>query len=812
MADKKNSRKKEDMVKVNLAEIDRKRREYRWGMESFFRNSEIEAENYKEALETYRKSCLVFMSEKDIKKIENTKKIKVKRIPFINLYKIRKEKPLGRWMASACFKNCEISENRYKKELEDYNQACRMQVKPEEMAVIAKELQCGIPEFAFSNEIVDLSEIRRRLGRMEETELKELFAEDKSAIHKYEPEILKQNRWLNMNFAEVKGIENKLQWDKTEFSELINSEYRVNLLEVKRKIEENILNKFLVKCKMDTDEYNQAILLYEKSGFIKAETVDIKKISKKLRIEKEKFTKNAVDLSAIQSQWEEQEPENIEKILADCEIKIQNYAEELEDYKEASYLTMKEDDIEKLAKGLQCKKEEIEIKQNKVNLLQIEEKKEKIAREKWDTLESFFESCRVKNDYGKEINRYESQDFIECKLNWIDKITDGIISNSRGDWNGDWKDLLYKDEIKYIKERIDKSESYNKISEETNLKNIAKNFGCTLEELSEKLGKEKYKVKAVELERKQKYIHERDWKDGNISATLSNLLKDELRTDDKKLLEAQSKKFKRDREVDIEKEDCEKIADALTCNINDIKGGKTYWDFRKTPELWGDEVSVLSMANSSHIEQSAISGKKREAKKKQRITCKIERSVLARIASSEQCRVEDLEALEIDIVKDSIREELAGYSAQIKREILQELLEEESNRIEYIETETGYDIVIYFKGEKYDIEDISELQDDEDIVQHLITEIGEELSQRADEIPEDVYENFHLLPMERIGESKEQLSAENYPFFLEKCKQLLKRMDDDGKIWGEQQKALRNETAQDVCDYYEIPNPFDIEE
>lgn len=35
MAGKKTTEKKGDMVKVNLAEIDRKRMEYRWGMESF---------------------------------------------------------------------------------------------------------------------------------------------------------------------------------------------------------------------------------------------------------------------------------------------------------------------------------------------------------------------------------------------------------------------------------------------------------------------------------------------------------------------------------------------------------------------------------------------------------------------------------------------------------------------------------------------------------------------------------------------------------------------------------------------------------
>ena len=92
MAGKKNSGKKEEIIEVNLATIDRKRMEYRWGMESFFRSHKIEAENYKEALGRYGESCLVFMSEKDIKKIEKEKNINVKRIPYINLHKIRREK------------------------------------------------------------------------------------------------------------------------------------------------------------------------------------------------------------------------------------------------------------------------------------------------------------------------------------------------------------------------------------------------------------------------------------------------------------------------------------------------------------------------------------------------------------------------------------------------------------------------------------------------------------------------------------------------------------------------------------------------
>lgn len=44
MAGKKNSGKKEEIIEVNLATIDRKRMEYRWGMESFFRSHKIEAE------------------------------------------------------------------------------------------------------------------------------------------------------------------------------------------------------------------------------------------------------------------------------------------------------------------------------------------------------------------------------------------------------------------------------------------------------------------------------------------------------------------------------------------------------------------------------------------------------------------------------------------------------------------------------------------------------------------------------------------------------------------------------------------------
>ena len=151
----------------------------------------------------------------------------------------------------------------------------------------------------------------------------------------------------------------------------------------------------------------------------------------------------------------------------------------------------------------------------------------------------------------------------------------------------------------------------------------------------------------------------------------------------------------------------------------------------------------------------------------------------------------------------------------MKRKILQELLEEESNRIEYIKTETGYDCVIYFKGEKYDITDIPELPEGEDIVQHLTNAIESDLAERMNEIPGDVYEEFHKLPMEKIEVSEKQLSPQECQIVLEKIILLLERMDDDCKTEEEQRKVAYNEMppfTQEMCDYYEVPNPFNIEE
>lgn len=1097
MSGKKTAEKKEEMIKVDLAEIDRKRMEYRWGMESFFRSHEIEADKYKEALERYRESCLIFMSEKDIKKIKDTKKIKVKRIPFINLHKIRREKPLGRWMASACFKNCGINENRYKKELEAYNQACRLHMKPEEIAVIAEKLQCRTSEFAFSEEIVDLSEIRRRLEetalkeifiecgididkyddkffdkvnslrlqmtlkdvkkiaeilqcevtkllnsdnqvnlseikrRIKDKKLKEFFDECKIDINKYEDNIYEQARKLQMNDDDRSVIAKKLECEE---KDILDTDNKVNLSKIKRMIKPKKLKDFFVECEIDINKYeddiykqatklqmddkdreviigkfrnpvikkflnleeskfkvklsklrnqpevkilkeflnekkvdigkyrdiltedtilmdvkdtekvieklqckveeilelesseliveisklkqqieekelikkealedfysvfrsseeeweqvllecekrffiaksffekytikmdryeeeiynqiymlnisledaeklqykfsnidvsevvdlfelkqrieenaiksffaehkikgyDQAIQTYEKSGFIKAKRADIDKIERYKKLQEKSFVKNAIDLYTIQSQLKEQE--SIGQLFENCGIGIQNYKEELD-------LTMKEDDIEKLAKSLQCKREEIEIKPNEVNLLQIEEKIEKIAREKWSTLEGFFKSIGVNGNYWEKIDQYENQDFIECKLSWIDKISDSIIHHSLGKCKGDWQDLLCKDEMNYIQECINKSKYYNKSSEENNLKNLAKNFGCTLEELPEKLGKEKYKVKAVELERKQKYIHPQ-WQKGSIYITLSNLLEDEL--EDKNLLQSQSKIFTNHRIIKIKKEDCKKIVDALTCNINDISDEKVDWDLKNNPELRDNENSVLSVANRSHIDFSGICKKIRVAEEKQRTTCKIQRSILAQIANSKGYETDDLEARDIDVVKDNIKEELSKYSTQMKRKILEELLEEASNRIEYIKTETGYDCVIYFKGEKYDITDIPELPEGEDIVQHLTDAIEDDLD--LNEIPRDVYEEFHKLPMESIEVSEKQLSPQECQIVLEKIILLLERMNDDCRTEEEQRKVAYNEMppfTQEMCDYYEVPNPFNIEE
>lgn len=1097
MAGKKNSGKKEEIIEVNLATIDRKRMEYRWGMESFFRSHKIEAENYKEALGRYGESCLVFMSEKDIKKIEKEKNINVKRIPYINLHKIRREKPLGRWMVNKFFKNCEIRENRYKKELEAYNEACRLHMKPEEIAVIAEKLQCRTSEFAFSEEIVDLSEIRRRLEetalkeifiecgidinkyddkffdkvnslrlqmtlkdvkkiaeilqceatkllnsdnqvnlseikrRIKDKKLKEFFDECKIDINKYEDNIYEQARKLQMNDDDRSVIAKKLECEE---KDILDTDNKVNLSKIKRMIKPKKLKDFFAECEIDINKYeddiykqatklqmddkdreviigkfrnpvikkflnleeskfkvklsklrnqpevktlkeflnekkvdigkyrdilsantilmdvkdtekvieelqckveeilelesseliveisklkqqieekelikkealedfysvfrsseeeweqvilecekrffiaksffekytikmdryeeeiynqiymlnisledaeklqykfsnidvsevvdlfelkqrieenaiksffaehkikgyDQAIQTYEKSGFIKAKRADIDKIEQNKKLQEKSFVKNAVDLYAIQSQLKEQE--SIGQLFENCGIGIQNYKEELD-------LTMKEDDIEKLAKSLQCKREEIEIEQKQVNLLQIEEKIEKIAREKWSTLEGFFKSIGVNGDYWEKIDQYENQDFIECKLSWIDKISDNIIYYSSGKCKGDWRDLLCKDEMNYIQECINKSKYYNKSSKENNLKNLAKNFGCTLEELPEKLGKEKYKVKAVELERKQKYIHV-EWQEGSIYKTLSKLLKDEL--EDTKLLQSQSRTFNNHRIIPIKKEDCKKIVDALTCNINDISDEMVDWDFKNNPEL--RENSVLSVTNRSHIDFSGICRKRREAEEKQRTTCKIQRSILAQIANSKGYETEDLEARDIDVVKDNIKEELSKYSTQMKRKILQELLEEASNRIEYIKTETGYDCVIYFKGEKYDITDIPELPEGEDIVQHLTNAIESDLAERMNEIPGDVYEEFHKLPMEKIEVSEKQLSPQECQIVLEKIILLLERMDDDCKTEEEQRKVAYNEMSpftQEMCDYYEVPNPFNIEE
>ena len=49
----------------------------------------------------------------------------------------------------------------------------------------------------------------------------------------------------------------------------------------------------------------------------------------------------------------------------------------------------------------------------------------------------------------------------------------------------------------------------------------------------------------------------------------------------------------------------------------------------------------------------------------------------------------------------------------------------------------------------------------EDIVQHLTNAIESDLAERMNEIPGDVYEEFHKLPMEKIEVSEKQLSPKN---------------------------------------------------
>lgn len=292
MSGKKTAEKKEEMIKVDLAEIDRKRMEYRWGMESFFRSHEIEADKYKEALERYRESCLIFMSEKDIKKIKDTKKIKVKRIPFINLHKIRREKPLGRWMASACFKNCGINENRYKKELEAYNQACRLHMKPEEIAVIAEKLPCDVSDFSNSENIVYLLEIR---NKMNEKTLKELFDKCGIDIKKYKNELYKQACAMQKNPEEIKETAEKL---KTKLKKLENLQQQLNLLNIDSNYKK-LLEDFLVKDEAEINEYEDEI--YKQAIILRMEPEEIEMLVEKLPcgIPKFAFFDDVVDLSEI---------------------------------------------------------------------------------------------------------------------------------------------------------------------------------------------------------------------------------------------------------------------------------------------------------------------------------------------------------------------------------------------------------------------------------------------------------------------------------------------------------------------------------
>lgn len=768
MAGKKTAEKKGNMVKVNLAEIDRKRMEYRWGMESFFRNHEIETENYKEALERYRESCLVLMSENDIKTIEDTKKIKVKRIPFINLHKIRREKPIGRWQASACFKNCEINENRYKKELEAYNQACRLQMKPKEIAVIEKKLSCGKIEFSVSDSIVDLSEIRRRLI---ETALKEIFAEWGIDINKDAEKTGAQGCCFKANLKEVRRIEKELNCCKKEFlkSESLG-EYMVDLSEVKQRIEENILKWFFEKYGMNTDEYDQAIQAYEKSGFIKAKRADIDKIEQHKKLQEKSFVENAVDLYAIQRQLKVQEPEVIEQNLKDFGIEIQNYEEGLETYKEASYLTMEEDDMEKLAKSLQCKREEIEIKQNQINLLQIEEKIEKIAREKWSTLKGFFESIGVNGNYEEEIKQYENQDFIECNKNLFDKLVEGFECGE--------KDLLFVD-----------------------------NKGGN---------QEKYKVKIVELERRKK-TKDGEWRESLYDTLKVKKILDGVSKEESNRIKGDIKKFAADSFIDMDEYDCKKISNSINCEMVEIINGEVPVDLRKIPGLdmgnTAHPTKILGLTSSYKIENSGFSGKIKEASEKGIHCVNMKLSTANQIAKSSGYKLEDLQASAFDIAKDEVKKKLLPFARQVKMDVLRELfmLEYEqwlweNSRIEYLKTESGYDVTIFFYGEKYEIADIPKTAQEEDIEQYLVDELEKCLSAGY---PDELYDLFSELPIIEVEEHKN-----GHPFFSGKCEQLLNRMDADGESLENKLRALRNEMpfTQDMCDYYEIPNPFDIEE
>ena len=1000
MSGKKTAEKKEEMIKVDLAEIDRKRMEYRWGMESFFRSHEIEADKYKEALERYRESCLIFMSEKDIKKIKDTKKIKVKRIPFINLHKIRREKPLGRWMASACFKNCGINENRYKKELEAYNQACRLHMKPEEIAVIAEKLPCdvsdfsnsenivylleirnkmnektlkelfdkcgidikkyknelykqacamqknpeeiketaeklktklkklenlqqqlnllnidsnykklledflvkdeaeineyedeiykqaiilrmepeeiemlveklpcGIPKFAFFDDVVDLSEIRRMLEETTlkeiSTKLKEIFAKYGIDINKYEevsdvqdsciemnvkevkkleealhccakefsefknPEyivnlskvkkrieknILKrlffteygidinkyeevsdvQDSCFKMNVKEFKKLEEALHCCVKEFSEFKNSECIVNLSEVKQRIEENILKRFFDKCRMDTDEYDQAIQVYEKSGFIKAEKADIKKIEQNMNLQEERFIKNAVDLLDIQRQLKVYEPEDIEQNLKDCGIEIQNYEEELKAYKKAFYLTMKEDDIKKLAKSLQCKKEEIEIKKNRVNLLQIEEKIEKIAREKWSTLEGFFESIGVQEDYRKEIERYENQYFIECSLHLIDKISSQCGCK--------WEDLVCGDEKKKIKD-VD-----YKVDEEM---------------------EKKYKVRVVELERRKKAL-DYEWQEP-LYGTLNLKLLEGVDEKEKKEIKKIIDNFERDCGINMDNENLRQIADAVGCEKENMHSEDITVDLRKFPGLDIEGTSnVNQYARENHIGKDALYKKARTARKEGDYLVSMKRSTANQIAKRYEYKLKDLQpslADEVKVVKDEINEKLLPFPAQIKVQILIDLCipeldlliqeseqrERKNSRIEYLKTEEEYEVTIYFNGEEYDVGNIPKADQEDDIEEYLIDTIREWLLNEKnldEENIKELYDEFEGLTIVNVEEDKDY-----QPFFMEKCRQLFNRMGADGKTLDDRRRVLRNEKpfTQDMCDYYEVPNPFNIE-
>lgn len=766
MAGKKTSEKKGNMVKVNLAEIDRKRMEYRWGMESFFRNHEIEADNYKEALERYRESCLIFMSEKDIKKIEDTKKIKVKRIPFINLHKIRREKPLGRWQASAFFKNCKIRENRYENELAAYNQACRLQMKPEEIAVIAEKLKCRESEFAVSDRTVDLSEIRRRL---EEKPLKGIFAEWGIEINKDAEETGAQGRYFNVNLKEVRRIEKELDCCKKEFlrSESLG-EYTVDLSKVKQRIEENVLKRFFEEYGMNTDEYDQAIAVYEKSGFIKAERADIDKMEKHMKLQKDCFIKNAVDLSDIQHRLKVQEPEDIEQNLKDFGIEIQNYEEGLETYKEASYLTMEEDDIEKLAKSLQCKREEIEIKQNQINLLQIEEKIEKIAREKWSTLKGFFESIGVEvNEYYKEkIENYEKHT-MECSQNLFNKLVEKFECKE--------EDLLFED-----------------------------NAGeC----------KDTYTVKIVELERRKK-TRDGIWKESLYDTLNEKYILNAIDKEESNRIKNAINEFTVACVIDMNEDDCKKISDSGEYETVEIRQGTVTIDLRNIAGFNIDSIdhcpNILKLTRQYKIENSAFNKKIKEAKEKDIHCVNMKLSTANQIAKSSGYELEDLVALAVDVAKDEIKKNLFPFDRKIRMKILCSLLSSEyeqycreNSRIEYVKTESGYDVTIFFEKEEYEIEDIPKADREDDIVQYLTDALEARLT---DEYPDELYYELGELPIVEVEEL-------NYCFdgrFL----QILNRIDADGGTLEDKLRVLRNEMpfTQNICDYYEIPNPFDIEE